>query len=83
MEQQPPQQGLGVSGANAVDVTVRGKAIIDYLKEHDSVGPSDLARTYGESQPTWTRELQTLEEAGILRKDGQKRRLTTMGRSLL
>ena len=83
MEQQPPQQGLGVSGANAVDVTVRGKAIIDYLREHDSVGPSDLARTYGESQPTWTRELQTLEEAGILRKDGQKRRLTTMGRSLL
>lgn len=80
---QVSQQNLNVSGTNAVDVTVRGKAIIDYLREHDSVGPSDLARTYGESQPTWTRELQTLEEAGILRKDGQKRRLTTMGRSLL
>ena len=64
-------------------ITVRGRSILDYLLSHDSVGPSDLAREYGESQPTWTRELQTLEEAGLVRKDGQKRRLTAMGKSLL
>lgn len=64
-------------------VSVRGRAILDYLSTHDSVGPSDLARTYGESQPTWTRELQTLEEAGLVRKDGQKRRLTAMGSSYI
>ena len=66
-----------------VTVTARGRAILDYLSKHENVGPSDLARTYGESQPTWTRELQALEEQGILRKEGQKRRLTAMGRSLL
>lgn len=64
-------------------ITARGRSVLDYLSTHDSVGPSDLARTYGESQPTWTRELQSLEEQGILRKEGQKRRLTAVGRSLL
>lgn len=64
-----------------LEITVRGRAILDYLTSHDSVGPSDLARAYGESQPTWTRELQALEEAGLIRKDGQKRRLTAMGKS--
>ena len=57
--------------------------IMDYLAAHDSVGPSDLAREYGESQPTWTRELQALEEQGLIRKDGQKRRLTTLGRTII
>lgn len=61
----------------------RARAVLDYLSSHDSVGPSDLARAYGESQPTWTRELQSLEEEGLIRKDGQKRRLTAMGRSFL
>ena len=64
-------------------ITVRGRAVLDYLCEHDAVGPSDLSREYGESQPTWTRELQTLEEAGLVRKDGQKRRLTAMGQAFV
>lgn len=64
-------------------LTVRARAVLDYLATHDSVGPSDLARAYGESQPTWTRELQSLEEAGLIRKEGQKRRLTAMGTSFL
>lgn len=70
-------------GLSWVQVNVRGRAVLDYLVSHDSVGPSDLARTYGESQPTWTRELQTLEEQGLVRKDGQKRRLTAMGRAFV
>ena len=78
--QQPvPQQ----AASQLISLSVRGRAIIDYLATHDSVGPSDLARTYGESQPTWTRELQALEEQGLIRKDGQKRRLTTLGRTML
>lgn len=85
--QAPQGSDLGAAGPAAGTVptwatlTVRGRAIVDYLMSHDSVGPSDLARAYGESQPTWTRELQALEEQGIIRKDGQKRRLTAMGRS--
>lgn len=62
-----------------VSVSQRGHAILAYLTTHDSVGPTDLAREYGESQPTWTRELKTLEEEGLIKKDGQKRRLTRMG----
>ena len=78
--QQPtPQQ----AAAQLVSLSVRGRAIMDYLAAHDSVGPSDLAREYGESQPTWTRELQALEEQGLIRKDGQKRRLTTLGRTMI
>lgn len=66
-----------------VSLTARGQAILDYLALHDSVGPTELAREYGESQPTWTRELKALEEDGILKKDGQKRRLTRMGQAFL
>lgn len=64
-------------------LSARGRAVLDYLAVHEAVGPSDLARTYGESQPTWTRELQALEEAGLIRKDGQKRRLTAMGQAFI
>lgn len=77
----------GFSGTSAAPswpaLTVRGRTVLDYLASHDAVGPSDLARTYGESQPTWTRELQSLEEAGLIRKDGQKRRLTAMGQAFI
>ena len=62
-------------------VSSRGQAVLAYLCTHESVGPSDLARTQGGSQPTWTRELQTLEDQGFVRKDGQKRRLTAMGQA--
>lgn len=77
--QQMPQQGT----FNWPALSPRARMVLDYLSSHDSVGPSDLARSYGESQPTWTRELQSLEEEGLIRKDGQKRRLTAMGRSFL
>ena len=80
MQPQAPQQQAAPAWPA---ISVRGRAVLDYLSSHDSVGPSDLAREYGESQPTWTRELQSLEEEGLIRKDGQKRRLTAMGRSLV
>lgn len=64
-------------------LSARGRCVIDYLARHDSVGPTELAREYGESQPTWTRELKALEEDGLIKKEGQKRRLTNMGRAYL
>lgn len=76
-----PMPQMAPSGWPAV--SQRGRAVLDYLVAHESVGPSDLSRVYGESQPTWSRELQTLEEQGLVRKDGQKRKLTAMGQALL
>ena len=80
----PPPQGTPRPPTPSwPSITVRGRAVLDYLASHDSVGPSDLSRSYGESQPTWTRELQALEEQGLIRKEGQKRRLTAMGSAFL
>ncbi len=85
----PPQDAASASGPSSnaefswVHLSERGTQALDYLREHEAVGPSDLARTYGGSQPTWTRELKALEDQGLILKDGQKRRLTAMGRAYL
>ena len=68
----------------AIELSERGKLVVAYLVEHESVGPKELVETYGRSQATWTRELQALEQAGVVAKrGGQKRFLTQMGRTLL
>ncbi len=82
----PPQSApanTSGTGMDWVTVSQRGQLALDYLRSHDAVGPSDLSRTLGGSQPTWTRELQDLENQGLILKDGQKRRLTAMGRAYL
>ena len=66
-----------------VTISGRGEQVISYLAEHESVGPKDLVEVFGSSQSTWTRELQALEQAGIVTKRGQKRFLTPMGQTLL
>lgn len=66
-----------------IHLTTRGRAALEYLLRHESVGPSDLQREYGDSQPTWTRELKQLEDDGLIKKDGQKRHLTNLGRAFL
>lgn len=53
----------------------RSGLILDYLKTHPQVGPTDLCRTYGFSIPTWSRELSNLESKGILKKGAQKYQL--------
>lgn len=53
----------------------RGQLVVDYLGNHEAVGPSDLSHAYGYSNPTWSRELGTLCSLGLLRKVGQKYRL--------
>ena len=46
---------------------------------------ADLARTFGSSQPTWSRELKALEDKGLVKKQagGQRRELTASGRSFI
>ncbi|MBP3885322.1 MAG: MarR family transcriptional regulator [Olsenella sp.] len=68
-----------------IALTERGRKILSYLSSHESVGGADLARTFGSSQPTWSRELHSLEEKGLIRKrpGGQRRELTDSGRAFL
>lgn len=42
-------------------------------------GPTDLTRTYGNSDATWSRELDTLSGTGLIYKRGQKYVLTELG----
>ena len=67
-----------------VTLSARGEKVLAYLVSHESVGPKDLVDAYGGSQPTWSRELKSLEEAGVVSKrGGQKRYLTALGQLLL
>ena len=61
------------------DISERGMLALQYLAEHNTCGPTDLASAFGESVPTWSRELANLTTSGLIRKHGQKRVLTDMG----
>ena len=68
--------------SSAPEVGERGRQIIEYLERNEWVGPSDMVREHGGSQPTWSRELVRLEDMGLLEKVGQERGLTEKGSSL-
>lgn len=72
-------------GAFEMSLSERGWQILSYLMTHESVGGADLARTFGSSQPTWSRELKALEDKGLVKKQagGQRRELTASGRSFV
>ncbi len=79
------QQPYGAAAAPAAQqpaayVSERGAQALHYLLEHESGGPTDLAHAYGSSAPTWSRELESLAQAGLVVKRGQKRFLTPAGR---
>lgn len=86
-----PTAGMGMPGAAAQQpqaapapaLSERGRAVLGYLLVNQYVGPTDLTRQFGSSQPTWTRELQRLEKGGFVRKNkgAQKYVLTDLGRS--
>ena len=76
--QQPYQQPAPAQP----QVSERGSMVISYLAQHESCGPTELVREYGFSGPTWSRELGALVAAGYVMKDGQKHRLTGLGRQL-
>jgi hypothetical protein len=67
----------------SIQVSARGERALGYLSSHETVGPSELVSTFGGSQPTWSRELKSLEEKGLLIKSGQKRHLTELGQAYL
>lgn len=76
---QAPQTGW----TSAPQVSERGLLALQFMAEHGSAGPTDLANAYGESTPTWSRELAKLSTTGLAVKQGQKRVLTDMGRAWL
>ena len=79
-----PQVAAPTPTTPAIALSARGEKVLAYLATHESVGPKELVEAYGSSQSTWTRELQSLEEAGVVSKrGGQKRHLTTLGSLLL
>lgn len=80
-----PQPTVPTAPQIAISLSERGRAILSYLTEHASVGPTELTRRFGHSQPTWTRELQALEEMGLVakRKGEQKRSLTVSGQAIV
>lgn len=80
--QQPYQQPVAPAAPTQPQVTERGSMVISYLAQHESCGPTELVREYGFSGPTWSRELGALVAAGYVMKDGQKHRLTGLGRQL-
>ena len=66
-----------------IEISPRGQKVFAYLSEHELVGPTELVRMYGLSIPTWSRELRSLEEIGLIRKISQKYQLTQAGLTLL
>lgn len=64
-----------------VTLNERGYTILAYLIQHDSVGPTELSKLYGNSLSTWTRELQRLEDQRLVQRNGQKRFITNLGRA--
>ena len=78
----------GTSGAVAgtgmpqVELDERGEAVMSYLAEHESVGPSDLVRAEGRSAASWSRTLAALAAQGLVMKVGQKYQPTAIGRTL-
>lgn len=64
-------------------LTDRAKLVLQYLSEHEWVGATELTTTFGLSTPTWSRELKSLINIGIIGKVGQKYKLTKIGETLL
>lgn len=81
-----PPSGYGTPTAaaqNSLYISERGVLALRFISEHTTGGPTDLARTFGNSNGTWSRELATLSKVGLVHKPGQKYVLTDMGRAWL
>lgn len=80
--QQPYAGAPGAPSATAEPfVSERGAQALAFLAERGSGGPTDLAGAFGSSAPTWSRELETLAQVGLVIKRGQKRFLTDAGQA--
>ena len=67
----------------AFSLDERGSQVMSYLASHESCGPTDLVRACGSSAATWSRALSALATQGLVMKDGQKYRLTGIGRTFV
>lgn len=71
----PTAPGAGMAPA----VSERGMLALSAIAERGMAGPTDLAQAFGESVPTWSRELAKLTTMGLARKHGQKHVMTEAG----
>lgn len=62
-----------------IKLSDRESTVLDYLTQHEAVGPTELVHTHGASDATWSRCLSDLKARGLLKKVGQKHYLTDMG----
>ena len=65
----------------SVRLSERSEQALSYLSAHELGGPNDLVRSYGQSAPTWSRELKALVAVGYVHKVGQKYALTQAGQA--
>lgn len=63
----------------------RAVCVLRAVCTYGAIGPSELARMFGFSQPTWSRELKSLETMGVLHRAAkeQKRTLTQLGQEFV
>ena len=78
-----PQQQAMAAAVPPVTLDERGSQVMSYLATHESCGPTDLVRAFGSSGATWSRTLSSLSAQGLVMKDGQKYRLTGIGRTFV
>lgn len=64
-----------------LQLSERQKLALGILSQVGSIGGKQLAEQFGGSAPTWSRELSGLDSLGITIKDGQKRKLTEIGKA--
>lgn len=75
------QQTQVPSPLPTLPLTARQQQVLRCAQTYGYVGPTELTKLYGLSQPTWSRELKALEDMGILHKNPkeQKRVITKLG----
>lgn len=75
------QQPQATSPLSTLPLTARQEQVLRCAQTYGYVGPTELTKLYGLSQPTWSRELKALEDMGILHKNPkeQKRVITKLG----
>lgn len=85
--QMPVQQPSMQPAQQAVTpgLSERAVCVLRAVCTYGAIGPSELARMFGFSQPTWSRELQALETMGVLHRAAkeQKRTLTQLGQDFV
>lgn len=82
---QPAQSAQPTAQPAAPGLSERAVCVLRAVCTYGAIGPSELARMFGFSQPTWSRELQSLETMGVLHRAAkeQKRTLTQLGQEFV